>query len=227
MADLSHWDFAERFTGLAAAALILGLEPMNDETRIDNRIHVVLCRMKLNYDEAFWRLQGEEIVPPEWFGAEPKDLTPTEFRSVEMARLERLARLQKFEASLTEWLGPRGENDFNDQTFDRQSIARWLAATGMKSVYQFDRVNCSPTTPVVSEPDSDIDPTELPPELDAANVAFRAITKGYGDPKATARNRLIDYLETAFPSFKPEQVQRIATVANPDKTTGRKKIGKE
>jgi hypothetical protein len=79
----------------------------------------------------------------------------------------------------------------------------------------------------VHSADSEVDPSDLPPELDAANMAFRAVTNGYGDPTVTPRNRLVDYLEKNYPDFKAEQVQRIATVANPDKTTGRKKIGKQ
>lgn len=226
MADLSHWDFAERFSSYEAAALMLGLEPRESESE-QHRIYVVRDRMKLNYDDALDRLRWEDVDPPDRLSNEPKALPLTELRSVKMSKLEQDAWLHNYETPLSEFLALQKRHQFDDQEFDRQSIARWLAATGMKSVYQFYRVNCSLTTPVVSEPDSDIDPTELPPELDAANMAFRAITMGYGDQSATPRNRLIDYLENNFPHFKPEQVQRIATVANPDKTTGRKKIGKE
>jgi hypothetical protein len=73
----------------------------------------------------------------------------------------------------------------------------------------------------------DIDPSDLPVELDAANLAFRALTNGYGEQSATPRNRLIDYLKNHFKDFKEEQIQRIATVANPDKSAGRKKSTKE
>jgi len=69
----------------------------------------------------------------------------------------------------------------------------------------------------------DIDPADQPYELQAANLAFRAVTNGHGDPLATFRNRLIGYLETTYPELKNHAVQRIATVANPDKTTGCKK----
>ncbi|MES2189145.1 MAG: hypothetical protein V4454_03420 [Pseudomonadota bacterium] len=71
--------------------------------------------------------------------------------------------------------------------------------------------------------ESGLDPADLPAELDAANIAFRAVTQGYGDPLVTFKNRLIDYLKKNFPNLGHEAVQRIATVANPDKTTGRKK----
>ena len=72
-----------------------------------------------------------------------------------------------------------------------------------------------------------IDPADFPEELHAANIAFRAITNGHGNPNATFRNRLISYLETSFPNLNNETVQRIATVANPDKGRGRKKSNAE
>jgi hypothetical protein len=74
---------------------------------------------------------------------------------------------------------------------------------------------------------SDIDPSDLPRELDAAMMAFRAVTNGYGDTSATFKNRLIDYLEKSFEHLGKEAIQRIAIVANPDKSTGRKKSIKE
>ena len=74
-----------------------------------------------------------------------------------------------------------------------------------------------------SDGGAEVDPSDLPPELDAAMLAFRAVSKGFGDANATFRNRLIEYLHTTYPTFKTEQVQRIATVANADPTPGRKK----
>jgi len=75
--------------------------------------------------------------------------------------------------------------------------------------------------------EQDMDPSDLPPELDAAMLAFRAVSNGFGDAKATFRNRLIDYIQTTYPTFKAEQVQRIATVANADPTPGRKRRDQE
>lgn len=68
----------------------------------------------------------------------------------------------------------------------------------------------------------EIDPSDRPPELDAANMAFRAVTNGYGDQAATFRNRLLTYVREHYPHLKNEAVERIATVANPDKDPGRK-----
>lgn len=69
----------------------------------------------------------------------------------------------------------------------------------------------------------DVDPSDLPAELDAANLAFRAVLNGYGEARTTFKNRLIDYIQKNFSNLNNEAVQRIATVANPDKGRGRKK----
>ena len=74
--------------------------------------------------------------------------------------------------------------------------------------------------------EQDIDPSDMPCELDAANMAYRAVFKGYGKSD-TFKNKLIEYLNKEHPGFKKTQVARIATIANPDKTTGRKKNIKE
>ena len=73
----------------------------------------------------------------------------------------------------------------------------------------------------------DIDPADIPEELHMANLAFRAVTNGYGDAKATFRNRVVSYLKETYPSLLNEQLERIATVANPDKAPGRKSQKKE
>lgn len=117
----------------------------------------------------------------------------------------------------------KGEMAIADGVIPREEISRWLAASGLMSEYQFGiPANLGSQSGV-----GDIDPSDLPPELDAANMAYRAIENGYGDSASTPKQRLVAYLESHYPSFKPEQVKRIATVANPDKSTGRKKPGKE
>jgi hypothetical protein len=70
--------------------------------------------------------------------------------------------------------------------------------------------------------EAEIDPSAYPPELDIANIAFRAVTNGYGDKAATFRNRLVQYLKENHLGLKNEAVERIATIANPDKDPGRK-----
>lgn len=110
-----------------------------------------------------------------------------------------------------------------DGVIAREEISRWLEASDLPSEYQFGKYPIHDVLPI----DAAIDPSDLPSELDAANMAFRAVTKGYGDPSETPRNRLVQYLKKHHKDFTSAQVDRIATVANPDKTTGRKISGKE
>lgn len=77
-----------------------------------------------------------------------------------------------------------------------------------------------------NEASLELDPQDRPEELDSANMAFQAVTNGYGDQSETFRIRLVDYLKKTFPKFTNDAVQRIATVANPSKTPGRKKNNK-
>ncbi len=73
----------------------------------------------------------------------------------------------------------------------------------------------------------EFDPSDLPEELSIANIAFRAVTNGYGGTLTTVRNRLIDYVKKTYPNLSNDAVLRIATVANPDKVRGRKKFDRE
>lgn len=67
-----------------------------------------------------------------------------------------------------------------------------------------------------------VEPEDLPDELSIANIAFRAVTNGYGDELATFRNRLGAYLDKHHPDLGSGVKDRIITVANPDKAPGRK-----
>lgn len=79
---------------------------------------------------------------------------------------------------------------------------------------------------VLSQPNptgSDVDPADWPEELFAAVTAFRAVSNGYGDPSDTVKNRLTAYLKECYSHLSQEAVNRISTVANPDKSRGRPK----
>lgn len=79
----------------------------------------------------------------------------------------------------------------------------------------------------LSTEESEFDPSDLPEELFIANIAFRAVKNGYGNTLDTFRNRSIDYLKKTYPNLSSDAMSRISTVANPDKTRGRKKFDKE
>ena len=68
---------------------------------------------------------------------------------------------------------------------------------------------------------ADADPSDLPDELDCALMALRAIRNGYGT-ETTPRKRIVEWLAAHRPDLTDDARKRIATVANPDKATGRK-----
>jgi hypothetical protein len=123
-------------------------------------------------------------------------------------------------ASFQQWkflkLTPRGFQAI-------ENAAREIKTPGTVKEDDFSSVQIPEEVEVKKE----IDPSDLPEELQAANIAFRAITNGYGDPLKLPRARLEDFLRESYPAFSATTIDRIATVANPDKTTGRKKRAAE
>ena len=81
--------------------------------------------------------------------------------------------------------------------------------------------------PVTENQNENIDPSDLPEELDAANMAYRAVLNGFDILTGTFKNKLIEFLSTNYSHLGNEALDRIATVANPDKTRGRKKRNTE
>jgi hypothetical protein len=211
MVDLSHWDFAVEFSAKEVAALVVGLDPVSVPLKGDAYLLLsepVLQRIIRAETTAMISVQKGQPCPLD---------------SLKNNITKRQETNPKAESWKTVVMDLLLSSD-DDYKVERVEISRWLKAIDLKSVYQFDLVGHSVDRKIQSN--EEIDPSDFPPELDAANMAFRAVTNGYGDQAATARNRLVLYLQSLYPNFNSEQVQRIATVANPDKTTGRKKNGR-
>ena len=220
MDDLSHWDFAHSFTGHTVAALILGVEPSKVFTD-DQRLQVVRDRLEQDYQRALKQALNEATFL----------LDAEAMSEVKAKRCDSMLKSKMLEAhwSDLENGGIDAETNlhfnnllpnFNFQTFSRGTVAKWLEAIGVSSKYQFDRkVEMS----VLLKQSDDLDPGDFPHELDVANISFKAVLNGYGNQGETFKNRLKDYLRASFPDLKNSEVERIATVANPDKERGRQK----
>jgi hypothetical protein len=226
MVDLSHWNFAQHFSGFEAAALILGLEPCESEPE-KHRVYVIFDRLALHYNSALERIKNQKTNPDIQFLKDVHTSRPIELQSIQITNLlldeSQISGLDYF----SEWLASKKQSQFENQKFDRMAIAELLVAINLKSIYKFSTISESDPNPNKVSPEDDLDPTDLPNELDVANLAFRAVQNGYGNKSDTFKNKLIDYLNKHYPKFKREQIQRIATVANPDKSTGRKKFNAE
>ena len=138
MSDLSHWEFAERFSGYDAAALILGIEPRESEME-EFRVRVVSDRMAHDYKNAlnksFHDFLGNPLEP-----LNPgHDDSIIELVSVQLKKLSHRYFLYDEETPYSDWFANSHKSAFDSQEFSRQTIVDWLISTGMKSVYRFDR----------------------------------------------------------------------------------------
>lgn len=133
MADLSHWDFAEKFTAKEAAELIIGLSPelnpqlfdaRGDQAAYNAKITPVLRRMKDAYDQSWYHFDGELIGAE--CGFESVRTNENDLRS------ELLLKCRKFKRKIDV------SRVFENQDFHRSELKRWLEAIKMSSVYQFD-----------------------------------------------------------------------------------------
>jgi len=215
MDELSHWDFADVFTASEASALMLGIDPNSPDAE-SRKLKPVIERMESSYGKAwvhyaFW--DGGIYDEDKW--AEILHV-PEQLHSVDL-----IANKELGEEAFGKWAADKTQSDFWKQFFSRAELARWLSAIGLKSLYSFERGQAQSADIVALS--SDIDPSDFPNEMSAANIAFRAVTNGYGDPRATFKNRLIEYLNDNYSGLKRDAILRIATVANADKTPGRKK----
>ena len=137
MADLSHWDFAENFSGYDAAALILGLEPRDSDTE-QWRIRVVTDRMELHYKNALARIFSNTLGDPIEHCESQAINAQITLSSVKADDLHHRCWLYDEETTLSDWLSSRLLSNFENQEFARNTIARWLDEIGMNSVYPFN-----------------------------------------------------------------------------------------
>ena len=139
MVDLSHWDFAERFTGREAAALILGSDPSKSEEQ-KTRVKVVVDRMMLHYQNAFdirvWDLPGGTLENQVGKGTSNHLIL---FISADMEELHQVFSIQDADALRVEfeWRANPKRSSFESQNFTRSQIIDWLAAIDSKSQYPF------------------------------------------------------------------------------------------
>lgn len=241
--DLSHYDFVEDFSLDEMGSLIAGFDPKlppSDEfaARIDTIRRTLITSVLMSNGQAAMTC---------FDGGLRQDLPVGLLYSTQA-----LLRLKCTNDPDELPFGDGFPTDYwediplDEARFSRDVVHNWLAGRRFKSGYDFDpAVGLMPPhfrqmedLPHESESAGsiaishrktqiDIDPADLPDELSAANIAFRAVTNGYGDGSSTFKSRLIDYLVTHFTTFNNEAVQRIATVANPDKAPGRKKRNAE
>lgn len=134
MTKLTNWNVAGKFTGRQAAALVAGVDP--DSAAVEPRAAInspMLQRMKSSYN-AKRRWYEDDGQPPQC--DEPESVVPEQmFESLWMHWLA-TTEPDDSGAFLT-WLKDDRLSGFESQIFTREEIARWLAASSLKSAYSF------------------------------------------------------------------------------------------
>lgn len=167
MTDLSHWDFAQTFSGIDAAALILGLDPAFDNFA---KTTPLLKRMNDSYTATLLAFKDDYILRNEYltesgvdriFGKErsiirhmineaansvfkPSHLVSyrmmASFTELESCGLYKSELLEMAEERFKRWCFDELRNGFEHQLFERAELQRWLEEVGFQSVYDFGRI---------------------------------------------------------------------------------------
>ena len=147
MADLSHWDFAERFTGQEVAALVIGYEPsiVQEEDGIAVMARPISQRLREDYERAhagfFFQLEGldNDQLEGQDIQGMPADLInpPGAVVSIEMMQLARRCFDSFEEVPFSNWLQVRASS-FELQYFSRRTITDWLRQINRQSAYVFE-----------------------------------------------------------------------------------------
>lgn len=146
MTSLSSWDVLDIFSVTQVAALAVGDDPAApDAVNGIQRSYPLLLRMEQDYKSAMgWLLNeclgflipGEKRQPPtleELRNSDPKALVSTEIE-LEVRLWGKTGRSPG--ASENYLLNERFA--FQEQKFSRWEVARWIKASGIKSLYRFD-----------------------------------------------------------------------------------------
>jgi len=147
MADLSHWDLADTFTGSEAAYLMMGVDPSDPEAWKRSTDHV-LRRLERARDRAHtyaWNAihaQSRKKAYDNWLYEKTclysEVLDPLIFWLIE-------GEVDPLEDYLS-----RLKPDVADETFSRKELARWVRNNNVPSIYRFDLEASVPATPSAS-----------------------------------------------------------------------------
>jgi hypothetical protein len=136
MTNLSHWNFAETFSGNEAALLMLGIDPANAEQG-NGKITPVVQRMRSSYEGALsaavWAYEFNDSAN----GKLPDPIEhPKHFYSHRMFDINGYD-YEFHHPPKKHWLKDEGQRIFEKQIFSRAEIARWISAHAMSSIYLF------------------------------------------------------------------------------------------
>lgn len=164
MADFSHWDFTDAFTGREAAFLIKGADPSGPEAD-QHSVRHILERVQRAYHDAILYAEIEIFGAPLYPFATESDtaeLLPSQhtLQSVQLRHALETWHAQRDLNEARRWFesGSSQGSNFHVQKFTRSELSRWLAAIGLKSFYKFDHQDPLRAQPAANEKSGDLPP---------------------------------------------------------------------
>lgn len=137
MPDFSNWDFAETFTGVEAASLLLGVDP-SVAIQEQEKLYPAIQRLKHAYEDALtaaiWAFDFNDSANgslPD-IAASPKCLYSQRMLLRNGGEFD-VSKLMK-----SNWLKNEQETKFENQLFTRDEVNRWTSVNGLPSVYKFN-----------------------------------------------------------------------------------------
>jgi len=138
MQDLTHWDYAEDFTKIEVAYLIMGVDPSKVDKESISARHIVR-KIDEAYKFAIERAKVDVFfmkVSDDVYEIEMQNLTPIQ-KCLSSTKMDRLYKSLKDDDSyFASWL-EHGEY-FLDVKFSRTEVARWIKENSLNSIYKFE-----------------------------------------------------------------------------------------
>jgi hypothetical protein len=218
MTDFSHFDLTIDFSAEEGAALIVGDDPLQ------------LGYVRSASEHVFQRMEHSYIARKKWLlRASDEDVCWSDFGVSDASQLLESVdmcwhSLPGKGTDLCMWLMNPDLSAFRSQKFSRIEMSRWLKTFALTSKYEF-LLGTQPDHPDQASI-LDLDPVDLPEELDLANIVYRAVTKGYGKSN-TFKKKVLEYFDEHYPQLNAEARKRISILVNADKTAGRPKSGEK
>ena len=136
MPDFSNWDFAEKFSGVEVASLMLGVDPavaMQEQ----EKLYPAIQRLRHAYEgaltAAIWAFDFNDSTN----GSLPDIAASSKSLYSHRMLLVNGGEFDIYKLINGNWLRNEEETKFENQLFSRAEVYRWTSANGLRSFYAF------------------------------------------------------------------------------------------
>lgn len=151
MADLSHWDLADTFTGREAAYLMMGVDPSGpdaERTNADRTLDELQSAYNGALDRAYYAVH-KYLMGRKYSNENDLKRGPACLVSLLLTAKLNISAYCLDPQILMDWLHTRN-HDVQNEEFSRDELARWVRENNVPSIYRFGLGASVPATPSAS-----------------------------------------------------------------------------